>query len=98
MATSHRYFVYILSSRTKRLYIGVTNDLERRVAQHKRREVEGFTSRYNIDRLVYYEETNDVWAALNREKQLKGWVRIRKLELVSDLNPEWRDLATEWSI
>ena len=97
MATSHRYFVYILSSRTKRLYIGVTNDLERRVAQHKRREVEGFTSRYNIDRLVYYEETDDVWAALNREKQLKGWVRIRKLELVSDMNPEWRDLAAEWS-
>ena len=82
-----RSFVYILSSKTKRLYIGVTNDLKRRIAQHQRREVEGFTSRYNIDRLVYYEETNDVWAALNREKQLKGWVRIRKLELVSDTNP-----------
>jgi putative endonuclease len=68
MATQRRYFVYILSSKTKRLYIGVTNDPERRVAQHKRREVEGFTSRYNIDRLVYYEETNNVWAALNREK------------------------------
>ena len=98
MATPQRYFVYTLSSKTKRLYIGVTNDLERRVAQHKRREVEGFTSRYNFDRLVYYEETNDVWSALNREKQLKGWVRIRKLELVSDMNPEWRDLAAEWSI
>ena len=72
MATQRRYFVYILSSRTKRLYIGVTNDLERRVAQHKRRDMEGFTSRYNIDRLVYYEETDDVWAALSREKQLKG--------------------------
>jgi len=91
-----RYFVYILSSKTQRLYIGVTNDLERRVAQHKRREVEGFTSRYNIDRLVYYEETNDVWVALNREKQLKGWMRIRKLELVSAMNPEWRDLAATW--
>ena len=98
MAMQRRYFVYILSSRTKRLYIGVTNDLERRVAQHKRRDVEGFTSRYNIDRLVYYEETDDVWAALSREKQLKGWMRVRKLELVSDLNPEWRDLAAEWSI
>ena len=97
MAAQRRYFVYILSSKTKRLYIGVTNDLERRVAQHKRREVEGFTSRYNIDRLVYYEETDDVWAALNREKQLKGWVRIRKVELVSDMNPEWRDLAAAWS-
>jgi putative endonuclease len=98
MVMPRRYFVYILSSKTKRLYIGVSNDLERRVAQHKRREVEGFTSRYNIDRLVYYEETDDVWAALNREKQLKGWVRIRKVELVSDMNPEWRDLAAEWSI
>jgi putative endonuclease len=98
MAAQRRYFVYILSSKTKRLYIGVTNDLERRVAQHKRREVEGFTSRYNIDRLVYFEETNDVWAALNREKQLKGWMRVRKLELVSDMNPEWRDLAAEWSM
>jgi putative endonuclease len=98
MAVQHRYFVYILSSKTKRLYVGVTNDLERRVTQHKRREVEGFTSRYNIDRLVYYEETNDVWAALNREKQLKGWMRVRKLELIGDVNPEWHDLAAEWSI
>jgi len=63
MAIQRRFFVYILGSKTKRLYVGVTNDLERRVAQHKRREVEGFTSRYNIDRLVYFEETNDVWAA-----------------------------------
>jgi putative endonuclease len=97
MAKQHRYFVYILSSRTKRLYIGVTNDLVRRVAQHKRHDVEGFTSRYYIDQLVYYEETDDVHAALNREKQLKGWMRIRKLELVLDMNPEWRDLAADWS-
>ena len=91
-----RYFVYILSSRTKRLYIGVTNDLERRVAQHKRREVEGFTSRYNIDQLVFYEETDDVRAAIEREKQLKGWVRARKMQLVLDTNPEWKDLAEDW--
>ena len=94
--TQRHYFVYILSSRTRRIYIGVTNDLERRVAQHKRREVEGFTSRYNIDRLVYYEETDDVTAAIAREKQLKGWVRVRKCELVYSMNPEWRDLAAEW--
>ena len=98
MATPRSYFVYILSSRTKRLYIGVTNNLEARVRQHKRREVEGFTSRYNIDRLVYYEETGDVWAALNREKQLKGWMRIRKLELVYEMNAEWRDLAADWPL
>ena len=92
----HRYFVYILSSRTKRLYIGVTNDLERRVAQHKRREVDGFTSRYNIDQLVYYEETDDVYAAISREKQLKGWLRSRKIALIENVNPQWLDLAADW--
>jgi putative endonuclease len=95
-ARQRRYFVYILSSRAKRLYIGVTNDLERRVLQHKRREVEGFTSRYNINQLVYYEETDDVQAAISREKQLKGWMRIRKIQLVMDENPEWVDLADDW--
>jgi putative endonuclease len=98
LVASRSYFVYILASRTKRLYIGVTNNLGARVRQHKRREVEGFTSRYNIDRLVYYEETGDVWAALNREKQLKGWMRARKLDLVYEMNPEWLDLAADWSL
>ena len=85
-SNQRRYFVYILSSRTKRLYIGVTNDLERRVAQHKRHEIEGFISRYNIDQLVYYGETDDVYAAISREKQLKSWMRIRKIQLVQDIN------------
>jgi len=97
MPTQRRYFVYILSSVTKRLYIGITNDLERRVVQHKRRELEGFTSRYGIDQLVYYEETDDVYAAISREKQLKGWMRIRKIQLVQDMNPYWHDLAADWS-
>ena len=96
MPTQRRYFVYILSSQTKRLYVGVTNDLQRRVAQHKQREVEGFTSRYNIDQLVYYEETDDIRDAISREKQLKGWMRIRKIQLVQDMNPDWDDLAAEW--
>ncbi len=96
MPTQRRYFVYILSSRTKRLYIGVTNDLERRVSQHKRHEIEGFTRTYNIDQLIYYEETDDVHAAISREKQLKGWMRIRKIQLVQDMNPEWHDLAADW--
>jgi putative endonuclease len=98
MANQRQYFVYILGSRTKRLYIGVTNDLLRRVAQHERHEIEGFTSRYNIDQLVNYEETNDVYAAISREKQLKGWMRIRKIQLVQDMNPEWRDLAADWPV
>ena len=96
MPAQRSYFVYILSSKTKRLYIGVTNDLQRRVAQHKRHEVEGFTSRYNIDQLVYYEETDDVRDAISREKQLKGWMRIRKIQLVQDMNPGWEDLAADW--
>src|SRR5215203_5369921 len=97
MPTQRRYFVYILSSVTNRLYIGITNDLERRVVQRKRRELEGFTSRYGIDQLVYYEETDDVYAAISREKQLKGWMRIRKIQLVQDMNPDWHDLAADWS-
>ena len=97
MPTQRRYFVYILSSVTKRLYIGITNDLERRVVQHKRRELEGFTSRYGIDQLVYHEETDDVYAAISREKQFKGWMRIRKIQLVQDMNPDWHDLAADWS-
>jgi putative endonuclease len=98
MLMRRRYFVYILSSQTKRLSIGVTNDLERRVAQHERHEVEGFTSRYGIDQLAYYEETDDVYAAISGEKQLKGWVRIRKIQLVQDMNPEWQDLAADWVV
>jgi putative endonuclease len=97
MPTQRRYFVYILSSKTKRLYIGVTNNLELRVTQHKRHEVEGFTSRYDIDQFVHYEETDDVYAAISREKQLKGWLRIRKIQLVQDMNPDWEDLAADWS-
>ena len=96
MPAQRSYFVYILSSQTKRLYIGVTNDLQRRVGQHKRHEVEGFTSQYNIDQLVYYEETDNVYAAISREKQLKGWMRIRKIQLVQDMNPDWQDLAADW--
>ena len=97
MQHGRAYYVYILSSRSGRLYIGVTNDLERRVRQHKRRELPGFTSRYFIDRLVYYEETSDVHDAIAREKELKGWVRARKCALIDSMNPTWSDLAAEWA-
>jgi len=98
MPTERRYFVYILGSWTRRLYVGVTNDLARRVAQHKRRESDSFTKRYNIDRLVYYEETSDVRAALEREHHIKGWIRSRKIMLVQEMNPAWDDLAADWPI
>ncbi|HEU0301717.1 MAG TPA: GIY-YIG nuclease family protein, partial [Longimicrobium sp.] len=88
----HNYYVYILASRKRVLYVGVTNDLVRRVGEHKQGVLPGFTWRYNVDRLVYYEQMHDVSAAIAREKEIKGWVRDRKLALVESQNPEWRDL------
>ena len=93
---SRSYYVYIMSNRHKTLYIGVTNDLERRVYEHKNGLAPGFTKRYNINRLVLFEETSDVNEAIAREKQLKGWVRRRKIELIEAANPKWDDLAAEW--
>jgi len=90
------YYVYILASkRNGTLYIGVTNDLVRRVYEYKNNLVKGFTSKYNVHRLVYYEDTNDIDVALNREKQLKKWRRKWKLELIEKMNPDWRDLYNE---
>jgi putative endonuclease len=74
----------------------VTGDLEQRVYQHKKKLTPGFTSKYNVDRLVYFEETTDVQEAIAREKQLKGWRRARKAQLVETINPDWRDLAADW--
>ena len=93
MPRTHEYYVYILSSKTRRLYVGMTSNLARRVEQHKAHEVEGFTNRYNIDRLVYYEETHDVHAAIEREHQIKAWRREKKVALIESVNPSWRDLA-----
>ena len=96
MRAERQYFVYILASRTRRLYVGVTNDLERRVWQHRTKAVEGFTSRYNIDRLVWYESTDQVLAAIEREKEIKAWRREKKIKLIEAENPAWIDLAREW--
>jgi putative endonuclease len=92
----HRYFVYIMSSQTRVLYIGVTNDLERRVQQHQSGVGSAFTARYRVKRLVHYEETSDVHAALEREQHLKEWTRSRKVALIEADNPEWRDLSEGW--
>lgn len=90
------YFVYILTSqRNGTLYIGVTNDLERRAYQHADKQLEGFTKRYGVDRLVYFEETNSIETAILREKQLKRWNRAWKVELIEKHNPEWKDLKEE---
>ena len=78
------------------LYIGVTNNLERRIYEHKNKIVKGFTERYNVNKLVYYETTQDIVSAIAREKHLKGWKRIRKNELVEEFNPYWKDLSEDW--
>ncbi|MCF8108277.1 MAG: GIY-YIG nuclease family protein [Desulfohalobiaceae bacterium] len=89
----NKYYVYILSNKSAILYIGITSDLKRRVSEHKQKIVPGFTKKYNIDRLVYYEETNDVQAAIRREKTIKGLKREKKFALIEKMNPEWFDLS-----
>lgn len=89
-----QYYVYVLTNRTNRvLYIGVTNNLERRIFEHKNKLVEGFTKKYNLDKLIYYEVTNDIQSALEREKQLKNWHRDWKINLIKSFNPMWNDLS-----
>ena len=91
--TPNNYFVYILANkRNGTLYIGITDNLIKRVYEHKNKLIDGFTKKYNIHRLVYYETTNDIQSAINREKQLKKWIRKWKLELIEKENPEWKDL------
>jgi putative endonuclease len=88
------YFVYILASgRNGTLYVGVTNDLGRRLGDHKEKRVPGFTRRYGVDILVWYETRNDINAAIEREKQIKGWNRAWKVRLIEETNPVWNDLA-----
>ena len=88
-----QYYIYILTNwNDKVMYIGVTNNLKRRVYEHKNEVIDGFTKKYHVHKLVYYETTTDVKAALEREKQLKGWRREKKNSLVTDMNPNWKDL------
>jgi putative endonuclease len=90
------YWVYILANIHRTLYVGVTSDLQARVFEHKSAHVPGFTAKYGIDRLVYCESASDVHEALAREKQLKGWVRRKKLALIETANLRWEDLAADW--
>ena len=94
--THGRFAVYILASHSGRLYIGVTNDLERRVRDHQLGIGAQFTRRYKVTKLVYYEQTSDVRSAIAREKQLKGWSRKKKVGLIETSNRGWRDLAMDW--
>jgi putative endonuclease len=91
-----QYFVYILTNKyNKVLYVGVTNNLIRRVYEHKNKLINGFTSKYNVNKLVYYESFQSVFDAIKREKEIKGWKREKKVALINSFNPEWKDLYEE---
>ncbi|CAN5492993.1 GIY-YIG nuclease family protein [soil metagenome] len=96
MPRDHSYYFYILASKSRRLYVGVTNDLESRVWQHKAKAAPGHASRYNIDRLVYFEAFENVNQAIAREKQAKKWRREKKIALIEKVNRTWRDLSARW--
>ena len=89
------YYVYIVSSKSKVIYTGVTNDLIKRVFEHKEGKIEGFTKKYKTNRLVCYEQFSDIYGAITREKQIKGWLRFKKIQLIERMNPTWRDLYFE---
>ena len=91
-----QYYVYIMTNKSKTLYIGVTENLERRVYEHKNKLIEGFTRKYNITKLAYHKVTNDVQSAIQREKQIKGWLWRKKIALIEAVNPEWTDLSEGW--
>jgi len=90
-----QYCVYILTNKSGTLYIGVTGNLKKRIWEHKNKVVEGFTKKYKIDKLIYFEQTENVMSALEREKQLKKWSRIKKINLINNANPDWEDLYNQ---
>ena len=98
MSDPSQYYVYMMANCSKTIYTGVTNDLTRRVYEHKNKLIPGFTKNYNIDILVYYETTSDVFSAIAREKQLKGWLRSKKVSLIESVNPDWKDLSKDFGI
>ena len=92
-----QYYVYMLTNGSNKvLYTGVTNNLERRIYEHKNGTVEGFTKRYNVHKLVWFDCTSDIYSAIEKEKQIKGWTRAKKNALIKEMNPTWRDLSDDW--
>ena len=91
-----QFYVYIMTNKSKTLYVGVTNNLQRRVYEHKNKMIKSFTSKYNISKVVYFKVFNDIESAKKREKQIKGWLRKKKIELIESMNPDWKDLSEEW--
>jgi len=96
MQRDYQYFVYIMTNKSGTLYIGLTNNIKRRVFEHKNKLIKGFTKKYNITKLIYFEAFSDIYSAITREKTLKGWLRNKKLELIKTTNPDWIDLSKDW--
>ena len=96
MGSQKQYYVYIMTNKSRTLYVGMTNNIKKRVYEHKSKLIDGFTKKYNISRLVYFETFGDSYSAIAREKTIKGWLRKKKIELVSRTNPDWRDLSEDW--
>lgn len=94
-SSDRHYYMYVMSNRSKTIYTGMTNGLRKRVFQHKTGINEGFTKKYRLDRLVYWESYGQVLQAIAREKEIKGWLRIKKIELIASVNPTWADLSRE---
>jgi putative endonuclease len=91
------YYVYILASKKNgTLYVGVTSDLKKRMYEHKNKIFKGFTEKYNVNQLVYFEQSQDIYSSIEREKQLKGFNRIKKINIIESVNPQWLDLSIEW--
>lgn len=92
----YQYFVYLMTNKNNTvIYTGVTNDLKRRVYEHKEKLIDGFTKKYNVNKLVYFEFTSDINSAIQREKQIKAGSRKKKIDLINSINPEWKDLYNE---
>ena len=90
------YYVYIMASKSGTLYVGITSDIRKRVYEHKSHLVPGFTDKYEVDRLLYFEVIGDSISAIEREKQIKKWRRQKKVALIDTANPEWKDLSQDW--
>ena len=96
MPANRQDFVYIMTNRAGKLSIGLTNDIKKRIYQHKNKLINGFTKKYNIDLLLYFETFSDVYSAIAREKVIKGWARKKKIELINRADPQWSDLSQDW--
>ena len=96
MLPNKTFYVYIMASKTGTLYVGMANNIKRRVYEHKHHLIPGFTDKYQVERLLYVETIDDPFSAIKREKQIKAWRREKKVSLIDSINPQWNDLSEDW--